>query len=320
MTTRYLLDVDLQPAIGSRFQPTGFPDIGHAEFSRPGGDRCVLVESAQSMANRLEGTAWDGAANQPTGVFDGLPYVRVVADDDGRYLTSSRVEAHRLASAWVKDSSLDGVSMIDVLKERLGLRQDTPTSLRQVAGAVFALDPFCLVHGVFFADNKWPGQPKLARALTGFIEAIDVQRADSGGVKKDHVRHSLDGEGSGTAEGYGTVPYHRTEWTARTITASFSLDRRQLMSYGLGVAAADLLEAIAHWEVRALLDGGLRLRTACDLVPTTDDVVARGGDQLPAQDELDERVRLAIRACSGQLGAGEPIEVRWSDGGKRAKK
>ena len=92
------------------------------------------------------------------------------------------------------------------------------------------------------------------------------------------------------------------------------------MSYGLGVAAADLLEAIAQWEIRALLDGGLRLRTACDLVPTTDDVVARGGDHLPAQDELDERVRLAIRACSGQLGAGEPIEVRWSDGGKRAKK
>ena len=58
---RLLLDVALEPAIGTRFQPTGFPDIGAAEFERPvrNGDgvptweRSLLVESAQSMANRL---------------------------------------------------------------------------------------------------------------------------------------------------------------------------------------------------------------------------------------------------------------------------
>jgi CRISPR-associated protein Csb1 len=138
---RFLIDVPLMPAIGSRFQPTGFPDIGAAEFQRPvtaadgtkGWKTCLLVESAQSMANRLEGMAWDDALSKPVDVFDGLPYVQVVAQDDGRYLTSSRVEAHRLASAFVKDSKLEGEAMVAIIRERLGLKDDTPTPHQQVA-------------------------------------------------------------------------------------------------------------------------------------------------------------------------------------------
>lgn len=324
--SRLLLDVPLEPAIGSRFQPTGFPDIGAAEFDRPvaaadGTSRWVrslLVESAQSMANRLEGVAWDPATQQPVPIFDGLPYVRVVAESDGRFLTSSRTEAHRLASAFVKDSKLDGQSMVEVVKERLDLRDDAPIPPAQIAAAVFALDPFCLVHGVFFADNRWPGQPRIARALTSFVEATDVRRADSGGVKRDHVRHAL-AEGGGTAEGYGSVPFHRTEWTAGQIVASFSLDRRQLQSYGLGVAAAELLESIALWEIRTSLDAGLRLRTACDLVPASESIADRSGVDLPAADELEESICAGVASCGELLGEGGPLEVRWADAGKRSK-
>lgn len=325
--SRILVDVPLQPAIGSRFQPTGFPDIGAAEFDRPvrGEDgstrweQCLLVESPQSIANRLEATAWDPGTDQPVAAFDGLPFVRVVADSDGRFLTSSRVEAHRLASAFVKDSTLDGVDMVEVLKERLGLRDDTPIPASQIAAAVFALDPMCLVHGVFFADNRWPGQPKIARAVTGFVEANDVHRADSGGVKRDHVRHAL-AEGGGTSEGYGSVPFHRTEWTAASIMASFSLDRQQLRSYGLGDGAASLLESLALWEVRALLQSGLRLRTACDLAPVDDRIVARAGSELPSISDLEADIRSGIGACADQLGAGGPIEVRWTDTGRRQRR
>jgi CRISPR-associated protein Csb1 len=322
MTKRLLLDVPLRPAVGSRFQPTGFPDIGAATFQRPcvlpdgtaGWQDALLVESAQSMANRLEATAWDPAADMPAALFDGLPYVRVLRDDDGSYLTSSRTEAHRLAAAFVKDSILDGKPVKQVLGERLGLRDDTPIPARQIARAVFALDPFCLLHGVFFADKEWPGQPKISRAVTGFIEAFDVSRADSGGVKKDHVRHSLSDDSGGTAEGYGTVPYHRTEWTAQQIVASFSVDIRQIAAYGLGDSATDLLQSIAHWEIRNLLEQGLRLRTACDLVEAVDiDQIA-----LPDTTSLEARIRDGIRNCGDLLGGGEPIEVRWSSK-KKAK-
>ncbi len=321
MTNRIMLDVPMRPAIGTRFQPTGFPDLGAAEFDRPSTDdngapiweRALLVESAQSMANRLEGVAWDDGDNRPVDLFTGLPYVRVVHADTGEYLTSSRTEAHRLASALIKDATLDSTSMKTVVAERLGLRDDRPIPPRAIARAVLALDPFCLIHGVFFADRGWPGQPKIARAITGFVEAIDVRAADSGGVKKDHVRHSLgDQSGGGTAEGYGTVPFHRVEWTARKIIASFALDVRQVRSYGLDASATNLIEATALWEIRSLVEHGLRLRTACDLEPTVD----LGSLGLPSHGELEDRIRAGVAALSSEID-GAPIEVRWAGGKKK---
>lgn len=307
--TRVDLEVRLEPAVGSRFQPTGFPDIGAATFSRPVGDEgweeCLLVESNQSMANRLESTAWDQASASPDAVFSGLPYVRVL-DRDGAYLTSSRTEAHRLASAFVRESMQDGEQFQAVMLSRLGLVKDRPSGLRQLAPVLFALDPFCLVHGVFFAVKAWPNQPKVTRAVTAFVEAHDIRRADSGGVKRDDVRHSTE-EGSGSAEGYGWIPFHRTEYVARVITAFFSVDLAQLRSYGLPSAATDLLGEIARWEVRALLDGHLRFRTACDLR------IADGqGIDLPPLDELSERVRALVPQVTELVGDGGPIEVHWA--------
>ena len=55
---RLLLKATLKPLQGTRFQPTGFPDLGAAQYEALD-DHCrakqmLLVESAQSMANRLE--------------------------------------------------------------------------------------------------------------------------------------------------------------------------------------------------------------------------------------------------------------------------
>lgn len=319
-TGRQFLDVDLAPVAGSRFQPTGFPDLGPGTFDRPAADgtwvKGLLVESAQSIANRLEATAWDAGRDEPAEVFADLPYVRVTHVDDGRYLTSSRTEAHRLASAFVKDSTVDGQPMREVIRERLGLRDDSPVPWRNIARAVFALDPFCLIHGVFFAENAkvWPGQPRISRALTGFVEADDVREAASGGVKRDHVRHSLgdseDGSG-GTSEGYGTIPYHRTEWTARRIVASFVLDLDQIRAYGLPDPATALLAAIARWEMRSLLDAGLRLRTACDLAPLDPAIIDRSGTPLPTRDELDDQVRALTAECADLFDHTGPLDARW---------
>ena len=322
---RFLLDVELTPATGDRFQPTGFPDLDAARFDRYDRDTqewvgCLVVESAQSMANRLEGTAWDPLSDQPVDTFTGLPYVRVVRDDDDSYVTSSRTEAHRLASAFIKEASLDGTNMKDVIRERLNLREDRPLAPREIASAVFALDPFCLVHGVFFAESAkvWPGQPKIARAISAGIDAVDVRRAELGGVKKDHVRHSIGATG-GSSEGYGTIPFHRTEWTARQIVASFSIDRRQIRSYGLSEDATALLDAIARWEIAALLAEPLRLRTACDLEPVSDEFIDRSGEALASLESIDAEVRAGITACADLLGGGGPIEVRWASA-KREKK
>lgn len=323
---RRLFEVELRPVSGSRFQPTGFPDIGAAVFDRPerrDGEliwvQALILESSQSMANHLEAMGWDPAKREPVAALRGLPYVRVVADD-GRYLTSSRTEAHRLASAFVKDSTLEGKSMREVIKARLGLRDDTPLAPRDIARAVFAMDPLCLIHGVFFAETAkvWPGQPKIARAVTGFIEAVDVRPAVSGGVKRDQVRHSV-AEGGGSTEGYGFVPFHRTEWTAARIVASFCIDLAQIYSYGLSHEASSLLEAIALWEIRALLDGGLRLRTACDLVPVGGELLDQTGEALKEKVTLETDIRALIGKCADLVGDGQPLQVTWQGTGKKAK-
>ncbi|MDD3652299.1 type I-U CRISPR-associated protein Cas7, partial [Immundisolibacter sp.] len=59
---RLLFEVPLRPLQGQRFQPTGFPGLGAATFQTASG-QSLLVESAQSMANRLELTVWDAANN-----------------------------------------------------------------------------------------------------------------------------------------------------------------------------------------------------------------------------------------------------------------
>lgn len=321
---RQIWEVPLRPVVGERFQPTGFPDIGAARFRRPVRKDgrvewvdALLVESAQSMANRLEEVGWDVGRQTPESVLDGLPYIRVVSRD-GEYLTSSRTEAHRLASAFVKDSLLrdatgeDDARMRIVIRKRLDLRDDVPLASRRIAAQVLAMDPLCLVHGVFFAESAkvWPGQPKVRRAVTGFVEALDVQEAPSGGVKRDEVRHSTS-EGGAAKEGYGSIPFHRVEWTAGTILASFSLDLAQIRSYGLAEAPTRMLKTLARWQLRALLDRGLRLRTACDLEPVDLDVRDRGGEPLGPEDQLAEELRGLIDESRPELGPGEPIEVVW---------
>lgn len=321
MSKRQLFDVALRPTQGSRFAPTGFPDLGTAEFDRPNGDgweHCILVESAQSMANRLEATVWDPATDAPVPVIDRLPYVRIL-NVDGDFVTSSRLESHRLASPYVRYAKVDGRDMLDVLNVALALAENTPLDYREMARALFGIDPLVLVHGVFFAgkQKEFPGQPKFARALTGFVEASDVHRADSGGVKRDHVSHTQAESGSDATEGYGSVPFPRTEWTAREITASFNVDLAQIRSYGLPEPAQELLVALARYEIASLLDGPLRLRTNCDLEVADDVIADREGVALPGIDELVGQLQGLIERCAadGLLGDGA-VEATWTKKGK----
>jgi CRISPR-associated protein Csb1 len=302
---RTVLEVDLKPLAGRRFQPTGFPDLGAAEFDTADGSKALLVESAQSMANRLEATTWEPARDDQAEALSMLPYVRIT-DPDGLFLTSSRLEAHRLASAYVMQGKVDGEEGKKWMLARLGLAAGRPLDYRAVARACFALDPVSLVHGVFFARKEWPWQPKIARAVTSFVEAYEVIPAVSGGVKRDSVIN--EGKEGATTEGYGMVPYHRVEYTAGTITAYFTVDHEQFRSYGLSESATALLEALADFEIASLLDGGLRLRTACDLA-----VNAVSGERPDAQDAAGRIARLAVD-CAAELG---PVtEVVWSGRGK----
>ncbi len=263
---RVLVEVDLKPVQGSRFQPTGFPDLGAAVFETKDGAQ-LLVESAQSMANRLESVCWDGATAALIPSLQGLSYVRVV-DKDGSFRTSSILEAHRLNSPYI----LDGIAGKDPFLKQLKHEVDAAFESRSIDRRVLAklvarYDMSALLHGLFLAKTELAGgRLRIERALSGFIEASGVRVAASGGVKNDQLTPSTDKGSARTAkEGFGNVPFQRDEYTADRIVAFFSLDLSQIRAYGLGPAAERLLVAMGLFKIRALLDGGLRLRTACDL-------------------------------------------------------
>lgn len=304
---RTVLEVDLRPIAGQRFQSTGFPDLGAAEFDSEVG-KCLLVESSQSMANRMEATTWDDARSDQAEALAALPYLKVVSPD-GDFITSSRLEAHRLACAYVMQGKVGEEDGSKWMLAQFGLVAGRPLDYRAVARACFRLDPVSLVHGVFFARKEWPWQPKIARAVTSFVEAYGIIPAVSGGVKRDSANNEAK-EGA-TSEGYGMVPFHRVEYTAKTITAFFTVDHAQFRSYGLSEPATALLGALADYEIGTLLDGGLRLRTACDLV------VADVRGERP--DTQDAAVRIAKLAADCAAELGQVTEVVWSGRSKKGQ-
>src|SRR4051812_49589844 len=100
---RILLEVALKPVAGTRIQPTGFPDLGPAAYDAPDGTPTLLVESAQSMANRLEAVCWDEATDDIVAELKGLPFVKVklAGLGDGTDTTCSLLEFHRLNSPYI---------------------------------------------------------------------------------------------------------------------------------------------------------------------------------------------------------------------------
>ncbi len=255
---RLLIEAALQPVQGSRFQPTGFPDLGAAVYDGPNGVRMCLVESAQSMANRLEGVCWDSVANDWVEPLKCLPVIKVI-DANGKLLTNSVLESHRINSPYILEGADSKV--FEILKTELADMAEGAVDIRKLAATLLRYDANALIHGVFLAKSDLAGgRLRLPRALSAFIEAEDVKVAQSGGVKNDHVNPSGD-----TKSGFGNVPFSRDEFTAPRITAYFNLDLAQLSGLGLGESAERLLIVLALYKIRALLERGMRLRTACDL-------------------------------------------------------
>lgn len=307
---RLLLEAQLRPIQGKRFQPTGFPDLGTAKYEAPGANGkvdMVLVESAQSMANRLEAVCWDAGRDTVVDVLDGMPYVHVDLWEQGQ-TTNSIIEPHRLNSPYILES--DDTTVLDKLKLRLADRERGQVDLQELARVLADMDANSLLHGVFLAKRELAGgRYRLPRALSAFIEATGVAPADSGGVKNDPVDPRGD-----RSKGFGNVPFHRTEYTAECITAYFNLDLAQIRAYPLGTTGERFLIALALWKMRKFLETGLRLRTACDLVMNGELTVTRPADafSVPSTAELEANLPALIAACTSEEIFGEPPVTRMT--------
>lgn len=289
---RLLFSVPLRPVQGDRFQPTGFPSLGAATYQTKDGQK-LLVESAQSMANRLEMACWDTAKNTPVPELTGISHVTV--NRKGAFLTDSILEAHRINSPYLLEGK--DRNFFDKLKAELGGLEEGPIDRKKLAEVLLKYDVGSLIHGVFLAKKDLAGgRLRVARALSAFVEASGVNVAASGGVKNDHVNPSGD-----TKSGFGNVPFSRDEFVAERIDCHINLDLAQIRGYGLEPTAQKLLILLALHRVRKLLDGDLRFRTACDLEPLDREHVVASrpqGFQLPPLTDLQAAVAEAFKACN----------------------
>lgn len=300
---RLLMQIPLQPVQGSRFQPTGFPDLGAAEY-RADDTTMLLVESPQSMANRLESVCWDETADDWVEPLRGLPYVRVL-DEEGVLLTSSVLEAHRLNSPYILESK--DKTFLDTLKEELGGLEGGRVDLQKLAQVLLKYDINSLVHGIFLAKKELAGgRLRLPRALSAFVEAEDVQQVASGGVKRDDVDPQGDAK-----KGFGHVPFHRVEYTG-TIRAYFNLDLAQVRGFRLSVEVERLLIAFALFKVRRLLRAGLRFRTACDLAPAGElEVTQPSGFSVPSLSALSDAMPKLVKAAAAEFANPAVTDVTY---------
>ena len=299
---RVLMQAELLPVQGNRFQPTGFADLGAATYQLADGTRMLLVESAQSMANRFESTIL-GPDNELIEELDGLPYIRVKLKGGSDTSTNSLVEPHRINSPYI----ISDEGFKTEFKKAAGYERYLPLNWKQIAKAVLKYDPNAILHGVFLA-NLEDGRIKIPRALSAFIEASGAREAVSGGTKINPI----DPTGKIRAKNYdkdvyGNVPYQRIEYTAESITAYFNLDLGLLRSYSLGDDALELLLSLAIYKVHSFLEEGTRLRTACDLKLKDGIAVTEPfGHQLPAKGEVLALLKTNIKKCK-QMFADPPV-------------
>jgi len=320
-----VLIATLEPIGSARFQPAGFPEIGHVIYKAPRKDgtteHVCIVDSAASMANHLESVCMRGPHDYDlVDELSGMPYIRCVTGDlvDGRLpkdkretVVTSLTEGHRIASSYFRDGVVltsDGTKsdgkFEDELIKRFGIvlpgssKAHPPSEMWwNVFKTIFEIDPNSLVHGVLFP--LW--QIKIPRALTAHLEAFGAGRVDRSGVKFDRLGKTTSGQPIFAVD----------DVTAESIRATFALDVGLIRSFGrkkgekpLGLSEKqqEFLVALALWKIRRLLASPFRFRSGCHLRCT-----ALVSDEQDV--ELDVNIGAAIKAAG--FGQQPITDVFW---------
>ena len=319
----WVLTATLNPVAGlDRFQPAGFPEVGHVIYRAPRGDGTVeqvcIVDSAASMANHLESVCMRGSHDYDlVDELQGVPYLRCVTDPEPASRNSQRkevvvtslTEGHRIASTYFLDGRrLTGNELAEKpfeaeLADEFGIalkggKRAHPPAEKwwQVFETIFKYDPNALVHGVLFP--KW--QIKIPRALTAHLEAFGAGRVDRSGVKFDRLGRTTSGQ----------PIFAIDDATAQEIRATFILDVALVRSFGrknnketLGLTdeQKEFVVALTLWKIRKLLDAPFRFRSGCHLQKVS---LTQGGSEI----EIDVNIEKAIKAADFKNGV---TDIFW---------
>lgn len=342
---RLLLQAHLQPLQGTRFQPTGFPNLGAATYENPkNGDQMLLVESSQSITNWLERAVFkvftrDSISDDLVAEVKGITYLQIDCGESGT--TSTLLEAHRLNTPYLWESAdSKALALQECILKDLGVtkkrkkkgdsddseEKDDEASgridMRKFYKTLLKYDLNSLIHGVFL--EKVAGRLRVPRALSGFVEASNVKPADSGGTKFDHVFPAKDeARGVTSKDGFTNVPYPSTQFAAESITAYFNLDLNQIRGYGLGTDAEQLLITLSLYKLARFRESVWDLRSNCKFEVASIETTKPGKDfALPAADDIAKMLPKLIETVnkSNAFGDDHSKGVRTVSWVKKKKK
>ncbi len=295
-----VITASLKLATGRFLQPTGFPDIDACIYRDKDGRRWCLVESEQSMSNRLEAVCM-----KSPGVWvddlKGLPVI-AVKTKAGDLLATNLTEPHRIASSYILEGkrAANG-DMRPLLEAKLGLQNggdfwpmDRRADLERL---VFALDPAALLHGFQFVQWKFVGlrQTRLVHARLE-AELADDPEVHYGMVKWDPIepestREERANKGQSIAAKSRIVP--------KNIIATLEIDVLGLKSLSLEEDRKKFLLGLALWKIGAFLANkpsfdprsratgpSLRLRADCYL--TCDGSISWSGNSSKGTTSTEE--------------------------------
>jgi CRISPR-associated protein Csb1 len=330
-----VLTATLRPVAGlDRFQPAGFPEIGHVIYKAPrkdgGVENVCIVDSPASMANHLETVCMRGPHDlELNDDLTGMPYLRCVTGDltdqklppeKRELVVTSLTEGHRIASDYFlkgrelkSDDNLGtefGAKLMEEFKARPlkgGNAYLPPAGWWNVFHHIYRYDPNALVHGVLFP--KW--QIKIARFLTAHLEAFGASRVDRSGVKFDRLGKTNSGQPIFAVD----------DETAGEIRATFILDVALLRSFGrtekkdgsdgemvrgLSEKQKEFVAALALWKIDRLLKTPFRYRSGCHLAL----VNLKHGQQNVS---LDVNIKAAINSAAFRADGNQaPVtDIYW---------
>ena len=197
MSKREMYAIELKSVPSDRFQPTGFPDLGAAKFEKPVGNSewvdAILVESAQSMANRFEAVGWNEALQEPVGNAGG-PAVGQGHRQQRRPLPNLKSHRSTPASVGIRQGKRHrrqhqhghrGPGPLPSENRYASLPdQDSCRDLRSRSPVPYPRRVLRRQEVARPAKNPSLPSPALSRQPTS-------REAYSGGVKRDDVRHSI---------------------------------------------------------------------------------------------------------------------------------
>jgi len=313
-----------------RFQPAGFPEVGHVIYKAPRTkdgtlweDNVCIVDSAASMANHLESVCMRGPHDyELVEELAGMPYLRCVTGEpeNGKLplekrevVVTSLTEGHRIAAeyflgtcvkqgkkrAWngkggqrIEGDQINPGSFGDELVNEFGIELD---------GYANAHPPAQKWWNVFKTIFRYDPNALVHGVLfpqwqikIPRVLTAHLEALGAGRVDRSGVK--FDRLGKTTS---GQPIFAVDEATASEIRATFILDVALVRSFGrkngdavLGLSdkQKEFVVALALWKIKRLLEQPFRFRSGCHLECVS---VKQGGHELKIEVDITNAIKNA---------------------------